>query len=58
MKIYYIAEATMPSVSAYSRHVIKISLISKKKFQVNYNQPNKNLLHKVNTYLNFMILIF
>ncbi len=55
MKIYYIAEATIPSTSAYSQHVMQMSAqISKKKnFKLITINQNKNLLHKVKNIFKF-----
>ena len=55
MKIYYIAEATIPSVSAYSQHVMQMSaqISKKKKFKLITINQNKNLLHKVKNIFKF-----
>jgi len=55
MKIYYIAEATIPSVSAYSQHVMQMSaeISKKKKFKLITINQNENVLYKVKNIFKF-----
>ena len=53
MKIYYIAEATIPSASAYGQHVMQMSseIAKKKDFKlININQVDKKFLKKIDVF--------